>query len=82
VLTCVGPRLRGQVRWFVKSRESWKAQYFVSETGLASAFRLKRPDRCPARILWVYDPSWLGWNRDCRYTKRSESRRTTIVELS
>jgi hypothetical protein len=26
--------------------------------------------------------SWLGWNRNCRHTKRPESRRTTIVELS
>jgi hypothetical protein len=37
------------------------AQFLVSGTGFAGAFRLKRPDCCPVRILFVYHPR-LGFS--------------------
>jgi hypothetical protein len=41
---------------YVRAAPVRRAQCLVSGTGLAGAFRLKRPERCPVRILWVYHP--------------------------
>ena len=51
-----GAKAKTSDSWSVKSLKPWRLPWLVSGTGVADAFSLKRPDRCPARILRVYDP--------------------------
>jgi hypothetical protein len=47
--------VKGIVSWLkLRSTDGYQNRGLVSGTGLAGAFRLKRRDRCPVRILWVY----------------------------